>query len=192
MMCLIAWSKRMFLPGRDYVSLSSKCIRGALKSCLKRAAPRGRPFVVQKNCTGAGIDLRHLGSHSCCFHSSLQNTMKWTIESRGAAFSSACFLERAVFSFCFWKQNKTQNKKKAGEHAMTQRESGHFPIVFRIKSSRAHLFSAPTQSVLTLCCTVVFWCWSIGNHPSLYPSIHPFTRIPQLFGWPNNHKRTLL
>ena len=176
MMCLIAWSKRMFLPGRDYVSLSSKCIRGALKSCLKRAAPRGRPFVVQKNCTGAGIDLRHSGSHSCCFHSSLQNTMKWTIESRGAAFSSACFLERAVFSFCFWKQNKTQNKKKAGERAMTQRESGHFPIVFRINQvvKSPFVFSTNPERLdfMLHCCVLVLVDRQSSIPLSLHPSIH--------------------
>lgn len=68
-------------------SLLSKCISGALKSCLKCTASHYRPFVVQKNLTGAGIDLQHSGIHSCCFHSSLQNTMKWTIESQAAVFS---------------------------------------------------------------------------------------------------------
>lgn len=54
----------MLLPARDYDSLLSKCIRGALKSCLKHAASCSRPFVVQKSCTGAGIDLQHSGIHA--------------------------------------------------------------------------------------------------------------------------------
>lgn len=173
MMCLIAWCKRILLPTRDYDSLLSNCIQGALKSCSKRAAPCSGPFVVQKCCTGAGIDLRHSGIPRCCFHSSLQNAMKWTIESRGAAFSSACFLERAVFSFCCW---------KTGKRGTTHKDSGHLlPVSESVKSmlsdikaedlygGRTHLFSTPPQSFLPL------WCFMMMS--SIPPSPCTFSGL---------------
>lgn len=114
-----------------------------------------------------------LGDPRCCFHSSLQNAMKWTIESRSAAFTSACFLERAVFSFrCC----------KTGKRGMTQKDSGHLLTVSEsVKSmlsdikaedlygGRTHLFSTPPQSFLLLA--------SWHCHPSLHPTIHLFMHI---------------
>lgn len=109
-----------------------------------------------------------LGDPRCCFHSSLQNAMKWTIESRGAAFTSACFLERAVFSFSCCKTVKS---------GMTQKDSGHLLTVSEsVKSTlsdikakdlyggRTHLFSTPPQSFLPLWCTVIHRCIP----PSIY------------------------
>lgn len=114
-----------------------------------------------------------LGDPCCCFHSSLQNAMKWTIESRGAAFSSACFLERAVFSFCCWKTGKRGTTQKDSGHLLTVSESVKSTLsdikAEDLHGGRTHLFSTPRQSFLPLWCTVI--------HPSLHPTIHLFMHI---------------
>lgn len=85
-------------------------------------APQRRLFVEEKRRTGAGVDLQHAGIHCCCFHSYLQNSMKSAIESRGASFSSACFLDRAELSVCCWTQ--------AGKNQVSVTRTVFFFVVF--------------------------------------------------------------
>lgn len=113
LVCLIAWSEESFISPAIMIVFRGNA-SGSLKECLNYVASQRRPFVVEESCTGAGRDL----IHCCRFHSYLQNTMKSTIESKSAAFSSACFLERAELWVCCWNQ--------AGKNQEAQRDASRF------------------------------------------------------------------
>lgn len=166
-MCLIVWSKKSFiLP--TIMTVFRGHASGSFKECLNCATPHSRPFVEQKSCTGAAIDLQHARIHCCYFHSSLQNTMKFTIESRGAAFSSACFLERAELSFCCWSQADKKQVSAAWRSKMlrflTARIQRSLSVFFIFVSSalcgllnlKVHFFGWSTHQILLTCLK----CWA--------------------------------